>query len=203
MIDYIFKYKEISESLYDALAEDPFYYTLEKAIQGNSEEKKEAMLKYLDYSMIEGELFGLIFIPEAHNYGVSIWSKPLTDKEAIEKKSRKKEFFLNQLGLHAWIYYKSTVEFMSLKSSSLISSEHWYLSIVGLKPSHQNKGLGSSLISPVLELSDSKGLMTYLETFTPRNIKFYEKLGYEILDSFIEPITKAQYWVMVRKPLNF
>ncbi|MEQ9413325.1 MAG: GNAT family N-acetyltransferase [Cyclobacteriaceae bacterium] len=201
MTNYTFTYRILSEALYESLTDDPFYITLEKAIEGTQLEKKEMMLRYMDYSMVESEHAGHIFIPTEHNYGASIWIKPMGEKEE-QLKSEKKEFLITHLGENAWQCYESIVNFMSQQSTPLIPPEAWYLSIVGLEPAHQNKGLGSGLITPVLKETDSMGITTYLETFTPRNMKFYEKLGYTSIASFNEPITGSPYWIMTRQPLS-
>jgi GNAT superfamily N-acetyltransferase len=73
------------------------------------------------------------------------------------------------------------------EATGLVSPESWYLSIVGLKPSFQNKGLGAGLIEPILNKSDRQGIATYLETSTSGNMKFYERLGYNTIGSFHEP----------------
>jgi hypothetical protein len=122
MTDYLFKYRELSEALYDSLVAVPFYITLEKTVLGNKDEKREAILKYMDYSMIEGENFGRTFIPPEHNFGVSVWLKPLADKVEVNRKNSKKEFIINHLGQNAWSCYESIVEYMSLKSKNLIPS---------------------------------------------------------------------------------
>ena len=85
MMKHKFKYKKFAETLYRALRNDAFYVTLEKSIK-NYDSVKEAMLRYLDYSIIEGERYGELFIPENHAYGISIWAKPLN--EALEKEKR-------------------------------------------------------------------------------------------------------------------
>ena len=65
MMNYAFKYRRYAEALYDALKDNPFYKTMEKSIDNGS--AKEAMIRYLDYSIIEGEQYGKIFIPENHD----------------------------------------------------------------------------------------------------------------------------------------
>jgi len=199
MTSYTFTYRKISEALYESLVEDPFYITLEKAIEGNKLEKKEMMLRYMDYSMVESEQSGQTFIPTEHNYGASIWLKPMGEKEE-QLKGDKKAFLITHLGGNAWQCYSSIVNYMSQQSAPLIPPDAWYLSIVGLEPAHQNKGLGSGLIIPVLEKTDAMGITTYLETFTPRNMTFYEKLGYRSIASFNEPVTESPYWIMTRQP---
>lgn len=202
MTSYTFTYRTLSEALYKSLIDDPFYHTLEKAIGGNSLEKKEMMLRYMDYSILEGEQFGQVFIPTEHQYGAAIWVGPLEEKALEQLKNDKKEFLIGHLGQNAWQCYDAIIKYMSSKSSSLIPDDAWYLSIVGLEPAHQSKGLGGGLITPVLKITDNMGIMTYLETFTPRNMKFYEKLGYATAASFKEPITRSPYWIMTRQPMS-
>jgi hypothetical protein len=48
----------------------------------------------MDYSIIEGEQFGEIFIPADHDYGVSVWAKPL-NKDLEKDKHKQKTTFRN------------------------------------------------------------------------------------------------------------
>ena len=89
---------------------------------------------------------------------------------------------------------------MSSNSEPLIDADAWYLSIVGVLPERQNRGLGASLIHPILEESDRAGVMTYLETFTPENMRFYARLGYRTAGEFHEPQSDATYALMIRPP---
>lgn len=198
MKEYIFKYRDFAEALYDALLPDPFYRTMENSIPGDTMIRKEKMLRYFDYSMIECDIYGKLYIPNQQRYGVSVWSKSVDQETELEKNNRKKQFLQNHLGQNALETYISITDFMNQKVDAKIFSKSWYLSIVGIQPSFQNKGLGASLIDPVLNESDKLGINTYLETFTPRNMKFYERLGYEALESYYEPTTESQYWIMFR-----
>jgi GNAT superfamily N-acetyltransferase len=196
---YTLKYQEFSEALYQALQPDPFYIRLLQSITGDKE-KREALISYLDYSMYEAEKYGLLFIPGQHRYGASIWSKPLSAETESKKSQEKKAFLKANLGDVVLDAYVQMVDFMSAQLEGLITPESWYLSIVGIKPEFQGKGLGVGLITDVLAETDKLGLPTYLETFTPRNISFYNRLGYKESASFLEPVTNATYWVMLREP---
>ncbi|SEP11874.1 Acetyltransferase (GNAT) family protein [Mucilaginibacter sp. OK283] len=197
-IMYTLKYKEFSEALYQALEADPFYIALLRFIPGN-DEKQDALIKYLDYSMYEAKEYGLLFIRGEHRYGAAIWSKPLNADVELAKHQYKKEFLKTNLGNDALDTYLQITNFMSSNLKGLISDDAWYLSIVGIKPEFQGKGLGAQLINEVLKETDKLGLPTYLETFTPRNISFYNRLGYQAAASFLEPVTSATYWVLVRE----
>ncbi len=186
--------------LYEALVDDAFYKSLERSVSGEASTKREAMLMYMDYSMVEAETYGELFIPDTHTRGVSVWSKPIDIRRDSEKKVRKNSFILVNMGQNSLDMYVEIIDFMSLKASEIIPPESWYLSIVGLKPSFQGQGLGSTLINQVLEKTDSLNLSTYLETFTLRNMSFYERLGYKSIASIHEPTVDANYWIMKRDP---
>jgi GNAT superfamily N-acetyltransferase len=55
---------------------------------------------------------------------------------------------------------------------------HWYLPLIGVEPIHQSRGLGNTLMETVLKRCDEERLPAYLESTNPRNIPFYERLGF-------------------------
>ena len=193
---YRFAYRPYAEALYDALAEDPFYITLEASVMPGRD-RREAMLE-LDYSIRESDEYGETCIPGTHRHGVSVWLVPQHGARAEEMKTRKRDFLLERLGPESWETYQHVVTFMGANSSTRIGVTDWYLSIVGILPRFRNQGLGAGLVEPVLERADAAGVATWLETFTPRNQSFYQRLGYRVLDSFDEPTIGARYALMTR-----
>jgi ribosomal protein S18 acetylase RimI-like enzyme len=194
-----FRYLQYAQALYDALRDDAFYITMEKSV-ADALTPKMAMLKYLEYSMREAQQYGELVLPNVQPYGVSIWSKPLSDKIETKKSAQKKSFIEQEMGSDSLKTYNEIVAFMSDKTDPLIDKEAFYLSIVGVLPQFQGQGLGPNLITNVLRETDRLNVATYLETFTARNMSFYQRLGYRDLGSFDEPTTKAKYWVMMREP---
>ncbi len=195
------QYRRYSEALYAALAVDPFYIEMEKSVE-HPLDPKEAMLCYYDYSIHEAEQFGHLWRPEEPPFGVSVWSVPLTPEEASRKSEAKKDFILAYMGKRSLQSYEEIVGFMSKASESVVSKSDWYLSILGILPEFQGKGLGGDLVRPILQQADEAGVATYLETFTPRNMSFYERLGYQAIACFCEPVTKSDCWIMRREPAN-
>jgi len=53
---------------------------------------------------------------------------------------------------------------------------HFYLFTLG--SAARGRGLGALLVAPVLERCDADGLPAYLESSNPRNLGFYERLGF-------------------------
>jgi ribosomal protein S18 acetylase RimI-like enzyme len=61
---------------------------------------------------------------------------------------------------------------------------HLYLFIVGVDPGRQGQQLGQALIAPTLAHCDDTGTAAYLESSNPRNIGFYERLGFHTVSEF-------------------
>ena len=198
-MQFSFKYRQFAEALYNALLEDAFYIAMEKAAE-ETDSPREAMLRYYEYSMLESEAYGMLHVPSDHACGVSVWSKPLDDRLEAKKSSEKKEFIRNFMGPNCLKTYIDIVNFMSEMAESVIGNNFWYLSIVGIAPEFQGKGLGRGLLSDVLRHTDTLKVPTFLETFTPRNMRFYERMGYKAAESFFEPTTQSEYWIMIREP---
>jgi ribosomal protein S18 acetylase RimI-like enzyme len=58
---------------------------------------------------------------------------------------------------------------------------HWYLSMIGVDPARQGRGLGSALLAHCLAtLVDAEGALAYLESSNPKNTPLYERFGFEV-----------------------
>ena len=196
MVHYEFRYRKYAEALYAALRDDAFYRTMEGSVTDGC--SAEAMIRYMDYSIVEGKRYGEVFVPEDHDYGISVWAKPLDRNPGQERKARKKAFLKEQMGPGSLEMYIAIGSFMAENAAPLIDENSWYLSILGILPGFQGQGLGGRLVSSVLEQTDRLGIPTYLETFTARNMPFYARLGYQVVERFREPTVGADYWLMAR-----
>ncbi len=69
--DYRFAYREHVQALYHTLGEDAFYITMEQSVS-EEDEQYEALLRYLDYSMVEAHEYGLLHFPETQRQGSQV-----------------------------------------------------------------------------------------------------------------------------------
>lgn len=76
---------------------------------------------------------------------------------------------------------------------------HLYLAVLGVDPERQGEGIGSRLLQPGLELCDREGLPAYLETGTERNVAFYARHGFHVLDQLHLP-KGPPVWFLWREP---
>jgi GNAT superfamily N-acetyltransferase len=194
------RYPATARALYDALVDDGFYRTLESVASPDAAMAKHAMLRYLDYSMTEAEEYGRLCFPDDRSAGAAIWSLPREPAIQRSVSSRKKAFITEHMGERCCDVYTAITGFMHTHTMTVVAADCWYLSIIGIAPALQGRGQGAALMNAVLGETDRAGIGTFLETFTPRNELFYERLGYITRARFLEPTIGAPYAVMSRGP---
>ncbi|MGY1718732.1 GNAT family N-acetyltransferase [Blastococcus sp. SYSU DS0552] len=78
--------------------------------------------------------------------------------------------------------------------------EHLLLASVGVGRSYQGRGLGAAALGPGLTRADRSGLPVHLETSAPRNVRFYQRLGFTVTDVVDLPDGGPRTWLMHRAP---
>ena len=81
-----------------------------------------------------------------------------------------------------------------------VPEPHWYLMVVGVDPELQNRGVGSALVKDGLTHADQSGCPCYLETSEKRNLAFYERLGFVVLQEATLGTGGPPAWAMRREP---
>jgi ribosomal protein S18 acetylase RimI-like enzyme len=76
---------------------------------------------------------------------------------------------------------------------------HFYLAVLGTEPRAQGRGLGSAVLGGVLEGCDRDGVAAYLESSKERNIDFYARHGFRVLEE-IRLLRGPPMWRMWRDP---
>lgn len=75
----------------------------------------------------------------------------------------------------------------------------WYLKLLGVDPEGQGQGIGSTLLRESLRELDEDGLPAYLETGTERNVRFYERFGFEVRKAEVQLAPgSTPHWTMIR-----
>jgi GNAT superfamily N-acetyltransferase len=76
--------------------------------------------------------------------------------------------------------------------------DHWYLALLGTEPEHKGKGHGAAVLRPVLERAAAQGVPCYLETMAERNVAFYSRQGFALLESGVDPGSSLPYWLFLK-----
>jgi GNAT superfamily N-acetyltransferase len=180
-----------------SLIPDPFYQAI--TVECHSVEQQLAMLeKYFEHSLGEAERTGRLVVAPQASQGAAAWLLPRSAETQALESAAKAEFMARLLGPKGSQNYRAIVEFMSPLAESHVPTQAWYLSIVGIHPDAQGNGLGKVLLQPTLEEAASLRQVCYLETFTPRNIEFYQRLGFAQVAQYAEPTTGSTYAIMRR-----
>jgi GNAT superfamily N-acetyltransferase len=186
---------KIVSALVEALEGDPFYVAISCDFGGDPAKRTQALRSYFDYSMTEGFQIGRCVLM-SDVLGAAIWSLPALARARAEKG----RFVSGVLGKRGLDNYLRIVDFMKARAKTVVPKDAWYLSVLGVAPSEQGKGLGARLLAPTLAEADHHGASCYLETFASQSRRFYSRAGFEDVAHFREPITNAEYYLMQRTP---
>lgn len=194
----IVKADPASASTAIALEDDPFYRSICAPHSTDTVRRRAVLARYFDYSIQEGcELGRTVHLADEAG-GVAVWLLPQAPEIESHAAQQKRSFLETTMSAEGFANYYRIVEFMSAKSANLVDDDAWYLSIVAVDPAAQGRGLGRKLIEPTIEEADRAGATCFLETFSQRNLSFYQRLGFTSAARFTEPITGADYTLMIR-----
>jgi ribosomal protein S18 acetylase RimI-like enzyme len=77
--------------------------------------------------------------------------------------------------------------------------QHWHLGPIGVLPSHQGSGIGTMLMERFCREVDACFAKAYLETEGDKNVRFYEKFGFEVVRESEIFDVKNRYMLRVSK----
>ena len=183
-----------------ALENDPFYRCICGAYVRDVVRRRALLAQYFAYSIQEGRDIGRCVHLADPARGAAVWLLPQAPEVQARAAHNKRMFLENTLDAEGCASYHRIVNFMKAKAASVVADHAWYLSIIAVDPTAQGQGLGRKLMEPTLAEADRVSATCYLETFNPRNLNFYERLGFATKARFAEPATGADYAVMVRYP---
>ena len=180
-----------------SFAADPFYRAITVDFD-EPDEKQGVLERYFAYSLSEAQRTGQCVVADNAALGVAAWLLPRASSVESAESEAKHAFLQRLLGRIGYQNYERILAYMSLKTKQCVEDGAWYLSIVGVHPAAQGMGLGRQLLLPTLRLATEQRAPCYLETFSPRSVAFYSRLGFQSVAEFREPITGAAYLVMRR-----
>jgi ribosomal protein S18 acetylase RimI-like enzyme len=170
------------------------------------ESRREQVAREVHTPMVRyGHHYGEVFTT-AKMEGVAVWLPPGETEMSFWRMLRS-----GVMKIPLKIPFKSFQRLMSIEKPAedirkkAISGKYWYLVLLGVDPLYQGKGIGGTILNPVLEKADRAGQPCYLETMNETNLAFYIKKGFAVADQ-CEVTSKdnlpdrVQIWGMVRQP---
>ena len=179
-----------AQALANAFMDDP----LEKYTFPNEDERRAKAPGHFAAALRYGLKFGEVYAA-ADGAGASIWLKPgeteVTPERAIEGGFGE---LPGVMGEGAFNRFFTALAFAEEYHKRDVSEPHWYTMVLGVDPAFQGRGYGRSLLEPVMDRARADGTPVYLETAQPKNVSFYEKMGFRVLRELVEPSSSLQMW---------
>jgi|SRR5579859_845014 len=189
---------QASAALTESLFDDPFYWAITEDFGSDLAARKHALGRYFHYSLEEAERTGRCVVAPDPSLGAAAWLLPRSREVDSAEASAKSAFLGSALGSCGVENYYRIVRYMAPLAARVVPAGSWYLSIIGILPSAQGRGLGATLLAGTLAEASQANATCYVETFTPRNLRFYERLGFRRIADHLEPTTNKEYVVMRR-----
>ena len=138
---------------------------------------------------------GICYMTAEHN-GAALWMGP--DKR-VEWPSTLSYLFrflrvAGVRGIYRFLYLEKTCARLHPREP------HYYLFELGVLPEAAGQGVGSALIQHMLNRCDSERVPAYLENSNERNLPFYQRHGFEVLEEVRLPGNGPSMWSMWRTP---
>jgi ribosomal protein S18 acetylase RimI-like enzyme len=178
---------EASRVLSEAMLNVPLHIAV---FQGHGE-KERKIIENMFFELLS-DLPGITFLARINRQIVGVMRmKSCSGSEVSNEHAQTKE--LNNLDWRKsqWLYEWARHDPLD---------QHWHLGPVGVLPSHQRKGIGTKLLSRFCQEVDACLAPAYLETDRDKNVRFYERFGFEVVKETEIFDVKSRY--MWRHPVT-
>ncbi len=167
---------EIAETYVHAFNDNPVIQWLIRS----DEQRSRAIREYFGYGLSRFFPAGGVYTSDDHMVCSSWFPSDYKPKKLTEEEENKlatmRVFWYTEKGL--WKY-----ETMNrLDEERAPAYPHWRLGMLGVRPEAQGKGIGSKHVLGKLRMLDEAGTPVYLTSSNPRNVPFYERLGFSVVD---------------------
>lgn len=146
---------------------------------------------------------GRHFLPFGHVYaaggdlaGAAVWGPPDRPRDGLRE-------LIQLLPTAPYLLSPRAIRALRLlfEVDSLHPTEpHWYLATLGTEPERQGQGIGSALLRSHLARADEEGQPAYLESSKERNVAFYARFGFEVVEELRSRTGGPPIWRMWREP---
>lgn len=146
-----------------------------------------------------GQLFGEVFTAPGRAAGAAVVLPP-NEWDITPERAAAAGFdeWPNTLGAVAAQRFSAALSALEPFHHRDVPSAHWYILLLGVSPEAQGTGLGRALLQPVLDRATAAGQPCYLETAQPKNVGFYQHLGFQVLVDMVEPSSGLRLWTFRR-----
>ena len=161
-----------------AFMPDPMF----KWILPNPEKRSQALHRLIRVPLEYGLRYGRVTQSDGGK-AIAIWIPP---ERPMSMPGMVRSGFLAlpfRIGFGPFFKFMGANQRMEKIHKKYMPEPHLYLLIVGVDPELQGKGRGSALVAEGLALADEANAPCYLDTSEERNLAFYERLGFKVVET--------------------
>ncbi len=184
----------------DVLGEHPFYLAITLEFFDNPVRRRVVLEKYFSYVVQEAVRAGRCEAIAEEAVGAALWMIPGALEMKVLEETAKSVFLRSLLGKTGAENYHRISGFMEKQRELFGLADAWRLSVIGVSSHSKRKGIRAELLRPTLDEADREGALCVFETFFQENLYFYNLLGFEVLSSVTEPLTRCEYFILKRDP---
>ncbi len=108
------------------------------------------------------------------------------------------KFLFKSVLANGWYDVKSWLKWLKEAEKFHPAGAHYYLLYIGVDPDYQGRGYGSAILAHLAAKADGERVGCYLENASPRNLPFYQRFGFRIVQE--KEIIGFPTWFMWREP---
>ena len=179
-----------SKILGEAFRDDPIW----KEILFDAPEKFSVLFGVpLKYAL----KYGLVYAPSPDLEGIAVWLDSSKVEMGMWRMMRSGSIpIAMKLGGKIAKRMSKTFAQITKDRKQNIKAPYYYLYVLGIDSDRQGQGIGSKFMKTFIE-NIPPNVPLYLETESKRNVRFYEKLGFEIVKKFTVPDYNLPMWEMI------
>ncbi len=147
-----------------------------------------------------GMKYGIVHITSPNLEGIAIWFPSNRSKitPLMGLLNGGISYFF-KLGSKAVKKQNQFYKYIYSKHKKLMTSFHWYLSIIGINPINQGKGYSNILFNSMFNQIDKQNLPCFLDTNNEKNLPIYNRFGFKIIEKYEIPDSNLINWAMIRE----
>lgn len=160
-------------------------YPLFEYVLPDSASRTDQLKHLCQFILRLGMSKGMVIAPSNALEGVSIWLPsegfPNSAMDAVRA---------GLLNLLLNVNIKALGRFIEIgnakgrKRADIVGGSYWLCDMIGVDPLLQGRGVGRHMIEAQLNYLDKAKMPCYLETSEVRNIGYYEKYGFDLIDQY-------------------
>jgi GNAT superfamily N-acetyltransferase len=124
--------------------------------------------------------------------GAAVWVSPMHANGMAEVNALMKER-LHALGNDRGVRHDALWDWVE---SRIPDEPLWFLDQIGVDPDHQGEGIGAALVEFGLDRARQDGVPAFLETGVARNVAYYERAGFHVVEDDGSPGDGPHVWFM-------